>query len=93
MKPDEIRAAVVGFIIAGNNEKDIKEWIASNGAIVEDEWQAATRQLKESHFQMTPLSKPFVVEGLREMYRRLVEVGDYSAAAKVLVEFKKVTDK
>lgn len=89
----EITALIVGFIIDGNTEADIREYVSSKypNIDIEEEWEEAVGNLRDAHKRMTPHNRAFVIEGLREMYRRLVEIGDYAGAAKVLVDLNKAT--
>ena len=93
MDEEQITALIQGFILSGNTEADIVEWVGNKfpECDPQEEWEYATEELRASHKRMTPLNRAFVIEGLREMYRRLVEIGDYAAAARVLKDVDKAT--
>jgi len=80
-------STVVGFIMEGHTRRDIIEWAASelnhsdNAQLYDD----ACDELLNAYRTARQHNKAFVVEGLKEMYRRLNEIGDYAGAAKVLV--------
>jgi len=82
-------SAVVGFIMEGHTRRDIIEWLSversSDDAKSDETYNEACEVLLNAHRTTAKYNMAFVIEGLKEMYRRLTEIGDYAAAAKVLV--------
>ena len=89
---DQLVSVAVGFIMEGHTRRDIEEWLRSVKGDPEAAatFDAACEKLQEAHRTTKAYNRAFVVEGLKEMYRRLVEIGDYEGAAKVLIHLEKI---
>jgi hypothetical protein len=77
---------VVGWIIAGHTEPDIRDAIAQNWPkekarplIIQ-----AIRQIEEAGEPDPRLIKGFAIEATREVYRKCMEVGDHQTALRAL---------
>ena len=92
MNVPDLSATVLGFLLEGNSERDIKEWLIAKGENADHVYTQATASLRTAHQRAMPHNRAFCLEGMREMYRRLVEIGDYAAASKVLVDLNKLAN-
>lgn len=95
MKSDGLTAdAVAKLLVAGNSVADIKDFITSNdlGASEADELiDAGLFEIEKCLAIPAPARRAWCVEALREVYRRLIETGDYNGAIKAVVEISKIT--
>ena len=91
---DALVKTVVGVILEGHARRDILDWLSAthpdDGRDPSEVYDAATEMIIQSYRVVKPALRGYVIAGLQEMYRRLVEIGDYAAAAKVLMSIEKI---
>jgi hypothetical protein len=93
---NELQATVVGFVIDGNSKDDIVEWLQKKHPEQKEPatlFDDAVTAIKKRHEEMRGEYRSFAMVGLRELYRRCVEVGDYKAAGQFLKDLEKMEAK
>jgi len=91
-KHEQIVSAVVGFIIEGHSQRDIEEWTSAQGEKDSSKtYKDACDMILSAYRTDYQYNGAFIMTGMKEMYRRMVEIGDYSEAAKILALLHKIT--
>jgi len=91
---DDLHAVVIGFVVDGNTRGDIVEWLAKKRTDCKDPgkaFDAACDAIRKSYLELHGHYHPWVVVGLKELYRRCVEIGDHKTAAGILKDIYKLT--
>jgi hypothetical protein len=83
--PDPVRQ-IVGWIIAGQAEPDIRDAIAATWPDAKPRplIVAALKQLAKAGEPDMNLVRGFAIEGTREIYRKALEVADHQTALRAL---------
>jgi hypothetical protein len=93
MKTPEVKALVVGFIVDGNTEKDIAEYLAATHPDAGDPAAVIAEAMADIRASCTSMSgkwRSWALYALRELYRRSVEIGEVKAAAGILKDIDKM---
>lgn len=95
-KDDSAVVTVLKFIIEGQAQGDIKEFLVNAGLSDEDSLKAIESAFEELEgtLDLSPETRrAWCLEALRELYRRLIETGDYTGAIRAVVEISKLSKK
>ena len=86
MKKEEAQATTLRLLLEGYSEQDVKDWLreAYSARKAPHVLRACTKQLEASANLPREARLGLILLSLGELYRRMVEIGDYAGALKAL---------